>query len=40
MSPAVDAARVFREECIAYPLAIRLFQTGRLKVVGRRVVIS
>ena len=36
----VLAARVFREECIAYPLAIRLFQTGRLKVVGRKVVIA
>ena len=34
------AARVFREECIAYPQAIRLFQSGRLKIVGRRVVIT
>ncbi len=34
------AARVFREECIAYPQAIRLFQAGRLKIVGRKVIIS
>jgi len=34
------AARVFREECVAYPLAIRLFQAGRLKIVGRRVLIT
>jgi folate-dependent phosphoribosylglycinamide formyltransferase PurN len=31
------AHRVFEEEKIAYPEAIRLFQQGRLKVVGRRV---
>jgi len=34
------AARVFREECIAYPQAIRLFQAGRLKIEGRRVLIE
>ena len=34
------AARVFREECIAYPQAIRLFQAGRLKTEGRRVRIA
>ncbi len=34
------AARVFREECIAYPQALRLFQAGRLKIVGRRAVIT
>ena len=28
------AARVFREECIAYPEAIRLFAEGRLRVGG------
>jgi len=28
------AARVFREECIAYPEAIRLFAEGRLRVEG------
>jgi formyltetrahydrofolate-dependent phosphoribosylglycinamide formyltransferase len=31
------AARVFEEEKIAYPEAVRLFQAGRLKVDGRRV---
>jgi len=34
------AARVFREECIAYPQAIRLFQAGRLRIDGRRVVLE
>ena len=31
------AARVFEEEKVAYPEAVRLFQAGRLKVDGRRV---
>ena len=31
------AARVFEQECIAYPEAIRLFAAGRLRVEGRRV---
>lgn len=31
------AARVFEQECIAYPEAIRLFQRGQLRVEGRRV---
>jgi folate-dependent phosphoribosylglycinamide formyltransferase PurN len=34
------AHRVFEEEKIAYPDAVRLFQQGRLKVEGRRVRIS
>ncbi len=34
------AARVFREECVAYPQAIRLFQSGRLKIEGRKVIIA
>ncbi|QOV88931.1 phosphoribosylglycinamide formyltransferase [Humisphaera borealis] len=34
------AARVFEEEKIAYPEAIRLIQAGRVKVAGRRVVVS
>jgi len=34
------AHRVFEEEKLAYPDAIRLFQQGRLKVEGRRVRIS
>lgn len=32
------AARVFAEECEAYPEAIRLFAEGRLRIEGRRVV--
>jgi len=31
------AARVFEQECIAYPEAIRLFAEGRLTIEGRRV---
>ena len=31
------AERVFAEECVAYPEAIRLFGDGRLKINGRRV---
>ena len=31
------AARVFEQECIAYPEAIRLFAAGRLKLEGRKV---
>jgi formyltetrahydrofolate-dependent phosphoribosylglycinamide formyltransferase len=31
------ADRVFRQECEAYPEAIRLFAEGRLRVEGRRV---
>src|SRR5581483_5244479 len=34
------ASRVFEEEKIAYPEAIRLFAQGRLKVEGRRVRIT
>lgn len=33
------AARVFEQECIAYPEAIRLFAAGRLTVDGNRVAI-
>ena len=36
-TPQTLAARVFAEECIAYPEAIRLFAEGRLKIEGRRV---
>ncbi len=32
-TPDTLAARVFREECIAYPEAIRLFAEGRLRIV-------
>jgi formyltetrahydrofolate-dependent phosphoribosylglycinamide formyltransferase len=34
------AARVFEQEMIAYPEAIRLFAQGRLKIDGRRVRIT
>jgi folate-dependent phosphoribosylglycinamide formyltransferase PurN len=36
-TPDTLAQRVFREECEAYPDAIRLFAEGRLRVDGRRV---
>ena len=36
-TPATLAARVFAQECEAYPEAIRLFAEGRLNVAGRRV---
>jgi phosphoribosylglycinamide formyltransferase 1 len=39
-TPDTLAARVFREECIAYPQAIRLFQAGRLKIAGRKVIVT
>ncbi len=34
------AARVFAQECIAYPQAVRLIAEGRVKVVGRRARIE
>ncbi|WP_437227427.1 phosphoribosylglycinamide formyltransferase [Planctomicrobium sp. SH661] len=39
-TPDALAARVFEEECKAYPEAISLFGAGRLKVAERRVFIS
>ena len=36
-TPDTLADRVFREECIAYPEAIRLFAEGRLRIEGRVV---
>lgn len=33
------AARVFEQECVAYPEAIELFAQGRLEVRGRRVIV-
>jgi len=36
-TPASLAHRVFEEEKIAYPQAIQLFHSGRLKIQGRRV---
>ncbi len=34
-TPESLAARVFEQECLAYPDAIRLFAAGRLRVEGR-----
>jgi formyltetrahydrofolate-dependent phosphoribosylglycinamide formyltransferase len=39
-TPASLAARVFAEECIAYPEAIRLFAEQRLRIDGRCVRIQ
>ena len=39
-SPQTLAARVFEEEKVAYPQAIRLFGEGRLKIEGRRVRVA
>ena len=39
-SPETLAARVFEQECIAYPLAIKLFAQGRLLVDGGVVKIK
>lgn len=39
-TPETLAARVFAEECIAYPDAIRWFADGRLQVEGQRVRVS
>ena len=36
-NPDTLAARVFEQECIAYPAAIQLFAEGRLKIVNNRV---
>src|SRR5207245_9770922 len=39
-TPQTLAARVFAQECEAYPEAIRLFAEGRLRIDGRRVRIT
>src|SRR5206468_7149292 len=36
-TPDTLAARVYEQECAAYPDAIRLFAEGRLSIEGRRV---
>lgn len=38
-TPHTLADRVFAEECIAYPEAIRLFAAGRLRIERRRVMV-
>ena len=39
-TPDTLAARVFEQECEAYPVAIRLFGEGRLRLEGRRVTVG
>ena len=39
-TPDSLAARIFDEECRAYPEAVRLFAEGRLEIVGRTVRIA
>jgi formyltetrahydrofolate-dependent phosphoribosylglycinamide formyltransferase len=39
-TPDTLAARVFEQECIAYPQAIRLFAEGRLTVKDTKVIIA
>lgn len=36
-APEVLAARIFEQECEAYPEAIQLFAEGRLRLEGRRI---
>jgi folate-dependent phosphoribosylglycinamide formyltransferase PurN len=38
--PDTLAARVFQQECIAYPQAIQLFAEGRLRIIDKRVEVS
>ncbi|MHC4561548.1 MAG: phosphoribosylglycinamide formyltransferase [Planctomycetota bacterium] len=39
-TPDTLADRVFEQECIAYPQAIRLFAEGKLTIDGDRVIVS
>ena len=39
-TPDVLAEKVFMEECVAYPEAVRLFADGRLRIEGRKVIIG
>ncbi len=39
-TPDTLAERVFEQECVAYPHAISLIAAGRVKIIGRRTVIS
>jgi folate-dependent phosphoribosylglycinamide formyltransferase PurN len=36
-TPETLAARVFEQECIAYPEAIRLFAQGNMRIEGRLI---
>jgi len=39
-TPDTLAEKVFMEECIAYPEAVRLFAEGKLRLEGRKVIIG
>jgi folate-dependent phosphoribosylglycinamide formyltransferase PurN len=39
-TPELLAARVFEQECIAYPEAMALFAAGRLRIDGRVVRVT
>jgi formyltetrahydrofolate-dependent phosphoribosylglycinamide formyltransferase len=39
-TPDTLAARIYEQECEAYPEAIRLFAEGKLRVEGRRVLVA
>jgi phosphoribosylglycinamide formyltransferase-1 len=39
-TPHTLAARIFKQECQAYPEAIRLFAAGRLRIEGRTVIVK
>jgi formyltetrahydrofolate-dependent phosphoribosylglycinamide formyltransferase len=39
-TPDTLAKRVFEQECVAYPEAVRLLATGRVRIEGRRVRIE
>lgn len=39
-TPETLAARVFEQECLAYPEAIRICLSGRMRIEGNRVVVA
>ena len=39
-TPETLAARVFEQECVLYPRALRLFAAGRLRMEGRQVKVD
>jgi phosphoribosylglycinamide formyltransferase-1 len=39
-TPDSLSARILKQEHMIYPLAVKLFVEGRLKIEGRKVVIS
>jgi phosphoribosylglycinamide formyltransferase-1 len=38
-TPSTLAARVFEQECLAYPEALQMYAQGRLQLQGRRVIV-